>query len=165
MAPGRLEDRLHGDCFNGAAGVNPRMDQAPELGKHPPRRFNGAAGVNPRMDAVSLPFRSYIKGFNGAAGVNPRMGGCNSPQWGHLMSFNGAAGVNPRMAIVDGGLSVPSYALQWGRGCEPADGFNHAEDCARVVVLQWGRGCEPADGSEGGRHHRPERVASMGPRV
>ena len=38
------------------------------------------------------------------------------------MGFNGAAGVNPRMAHEAAPELQPEQSLQWGRGCEPADG-------------------------------------------
>ena len=55
--------------------------------------------------------------------------------------FNGAAGVNPRMAGRDARVSLRGVWLQWGRGCEPADG----------TLTKFG-----ADDSN---------IASMGPRV
>ena len=42
--------------------------------------FNGAAGVNPRMVGTENVLLGYQVGFNGAAGVNPRMASAAWPR-------------------------------------------------------------------------------------
>ena len=64
--------------------------------------------------------------------------------------FNGAAGVNPRMDNQEHDLIADTVTLQWGRGCEPADGIPHKNLSSWRGLLQWGRGCEPADGAHDG---------------
>ena len=65
---------LRQKCFNGAAGVNPRMAGVPiTTSSSPTASFNGAAGVNPRMEVIIITEKHRNIGFNGAAGVNPRM--------------------------------------------------------------------------------------------
>ena len=79
--------------------------------------------------------------------------------------FNGAAGVNPRMAAVLVKGIWLANPLQWGRGCEPADGSFDQALLFPMKSLQWGRGCEPADGRLAHTVTREEVRASMGPRV
>ena len=101
--------------------------------------------------------------------------------------FNGAAGVNPRMAAGLGECYFNACVLQWGRGCEPADGPNASPYTARIpqnfngaagvnprmvvalvlplhllMVLQWGRGCEPADGAHADDLARKQKELQWG---
>ena len=58
-----------------------------------PSHFNGAAGVNPRMES---PIKTYQAGavyFNGAAGVNPRM----ADEVGRLGDGKGITSMGPRV--------------------------------------------------------------------
>ena len=80
--------------------------------------------------------------------------------------FNGAAGVNPRMAAkLQAHPGFPAQMLQWGRGCEPADGSQGGVEDDDTHRLQWGRGCEPADGIGRAMKEPWNAAASMGPRV
>ena len=109
--------------FNGAAGVNPRMAQFGTEAGDGADGLQWGRGCEPADGSRSpVATRSSGASFNGAAGVNPRMDVINTPWRSEVPRFNGAAGVNPRMAFCEAPGSSPLALLQWGRGCEPADG-------------------------------------------
>ena len=120
----RPADTRSGDCFNEAAGINPRMPAPPAGRSRPLGCFNEAAGINPRMPSTTTaPAVLKRPSFNEAAGINPRMPvgtrrlrstisaasmrprgltrGCPPPPTTppniRPSCFNEAAGINPRM--------------------------------------------------------------------
>ncbi len=148
------------------------------------RCFNGAAGVNPRIAAMSDEMLSGRLLLQWGRGCEPadrrrRMRGgekaSSSLQWGRGCEpadrgcrvactiptgtgFNGAAGVNPRIGDEPVAIVPETIGLQWGRGCEPADSTERAGSRGGAIKLQWGRGCEPADSPRSG----PETYRSRG---
>ncbi len=127
-------------CFNGAAGVCPRM----VAGQYSPR-------TTPK---ASMGPRGFARGWSeqlGKAAICCR-------------GFNGAAGVCPRMARCNKTSSTLPTQLQWGRGGLPADGVLGTVERKAMNRLQWGRGGLPADGIDTGALSVKLRLASMGPR-
>ncbi len=150
-------------CFNGAAGVGPRMFRASLTRCALRTCFNGAAGVGPRMFAIDV-----ATGLILAASMGPRGLARGCPElfaeaMQRAKGFNGAAGVGPRMSRFANCEAPMRQGLQWGRGGWPADEAKLAKVATLGVELQWGRGGWPADGRAVCNHRRRTR-ASMGPR-